>query len=389
MEIRIIGKTKDFRTDTNVIYAQVSIQDYLKLIGDDFADFVIQRKRQRYKAYDRMKQDIKLGALLPTITLAVKPDKVKILVKNIDNNDKLSELLSIPGNINILDGLQRTYILKDLESEGIDFNPNQTLNLEFWLESNTKHLVYRIIVLNAGQKPMSMRHQVELLFMTLKELLQTELDIEIFTERDGTRRNKSRKYALDKVVAGYQCFITKSPEVTRENLVATKLVESDVFDLSEEELDNKFILFKTYLSSYADLDDNVCRIYTKGKLFGDFRISDDESVQEKSIPTGLSWFGSDNTITSFFAALSEFGSSEARVERIEAALTKLKSDLENAKEGDDPLGLATLSDIMRGFNPRKVNVGVAQRKLLTSGFKEYFREEGELSLHECWLMEAK
>lgn len=389
MNVKIIGKTKDYRTDTNVIYAQVSIQDYLKLIGDNFDDFSIQRRRQKYKAYDRMKQDIIQGALLPTITLAVKPDKVSQLVKNIDNDDKLSSLLNKPGNVNILDGLQRTYILKDLEKEGVIFNASQTLNLEYWLESNTKHLVYRIIVLNAGQKPMSMRHQVELLFMTLKELLQNELNIELFTERGGARRNKARKYSLDKVVAGYQCFITKSPEITRENLVATKLVEADVFDSSEEELDTKFNQYKAYLSSYADLDDEICRVYAKGKIIGEFRISEDESVQEKGIPTGISWFGSDNVVNSFFAALSEFGSIESRLPRIKVALKKLKILLENAAEGDDPLGLVTLTDIMRGFNPRKVNVGVAQRKLLTSGFKEFFREEGEVPLQDCWLMEAK
>ena len=77
MQVKIIGQAKDLRTNTDILYAQLSIQDYLCLVGDNFDDYEPQRKREQYKAYERMKVDIKDGALLPSITLAVKPELVR------------------------------------------------------------------------------------------------------------------------------------------------------------------------------------------------------------------------------------------------------------------------------------------------------------------------
>lgn len=108
--------------------------------------------------------------MLPSITLAVKPHLVEEITKIIADDDRLSERLSQENTVDILDGLQRTYIISDLKSEGVEFNNKQELLLEFWLESDISKLIYRMIVLNSGQKAMSMRHQVELLFMSLQEL---------------------------------------------------------------------------------------------------------------------------------------------------------------------------------------------------------------------------
>ena len=159
--MEIVSYATDFRTNTPVIYARVPINEYLGLIGEDFEDFAIQRRREKHKAYDRMKSDLAGGALLPSIALAIRPEVVPEIISLIDDRSKsgrdlLRTALSRPGQANILDGLQRTYVLRDLQQEGVVFHTDQSLMVEFWLEANISHLVYRIIVLNAGQKPMSM-----------------------------------------------------------------------------------------------------------------------------------------------------------------------------------------------------------------------------------------
>jgi len=63
---------------------------------------------------------------------------------------------------------------------------------------------------------------------------------------------------------------------------------------------------------------------------------------------------------------------------------KIVATLRKAKKGSDPLALKTLSQIRVGINPKKENVGFATRRLLTNGFKEFFREEGRLNLADCW-----
>ena len=67
MDLTIFGHTKDLRTNTYIVYAQISIDDYLVLVGNKFDDFSIQRKQEKHKAYIRMRQDILEGAVLPPI----------------------------------------------------------------------------------------------------------------------------------------------------------------------------------------------------------------------------------------------------------------------------------------------------------------------------------
>lgn len=372
MEIKVLGINKDYRTGTNVVYAKVSIEDYLELVGENFGEFQIQRKRENHKAYKRLEKDILAGTILPSITLAVKPDYVEELDKFITevNIGELEKSLDKTGIVNILDGLQRTYILKDLKDEGEQFKEGQSLLLEFWLEKDIKHLIYRIIVLNSGQKPMSMRHQVELLFLTIKERLEGDISgLEIYVEKENEKRNAPRKFPLDRLVTAYQSFLTKSPEVKRENIVAKKMLEDDILDSDEELLDKNFTIFKTYLNKYADIDTEVYRIYSNGRA---------------------NWLADENVMNAFFAALSDFGSiNEKRKERIDVALNALQELLESSEEGDDPLGLDEYDKVKTGIDPKRDNVGFATRKLLMSTFKEFFREEGEKTIAECWALEAR
>lgn len=375
--MEIVSYATDFRTNTPVIYARVPINEYLGLIGEDFEDFAIQRRREKHKAYDRMKSDLAGGALLPSIALAIRPEVVPEIISLIDDRSKtghdlLRTALSKPGQANILDGLQRTYVLRDLQQEGVVFHTDQSLMVEFWLEANISHLVYRIIVLNAGQKPMSMRHQVELLFSTIKHKIQERIpNLEIYSERDQTRRRRPRKFALDRLALAYKCYLTQTPEIQRENVVAQQLLEADILDSNESEIYRKFEMFLSYLTIYANIDDHICRVY-------------ETENNELGIPTGANWFGSENVINSFFAAISQYASNSDREIRLNSALNTLLKNVSAAEVNTDPLDLAQLQRVVSGLPIRKVNIGFATRKLLTNGFKEYFRDDGETTFGDCW-----
>ena len=190
--MEILGKAIDQRTQTRVVYAQMPVDEYLDLVGPNFDEFAIQRRREKHRGYARLKADAEAGALLPSITLAYDPKLVAPLQEVFDADDKASLMMLLqgePGKVSILDGLQRTYILSEIRNSGKHFKEGQALLVEFWLENDPRNLIYRIIVLNAGQKPMSMRHQIEVLFATFKALLEEEIpQLTLLTERDGTRR---------------------------------------------------------------------------------------------------------------------------------------------------------------------------------------------------------
>ena len=401
MEITVIGLARDLRTNTPVVYGQMSINDYLDVVGEEFENFTIQRRRETHKAYERLKLDIRGGALLPSITLALKPDRVAAIIPLFElaeqpGGDKgpLSEALSTKGQVDILDGLQRTYIINDLKGEGHRFVPGQKILVEFWLEQSLEKLIYRIIVLNAGQKPMSIRHQIELLFMSLRASIQKEIpDLEIYTERDNTRRTRARKFSLSAVVSAYQAFITSSPELHKDNIIANQLLASNALDSSEQEISHQFDVFIRYLGKFADLDDQITRIYKSAAVdLKDLPVAtDQDSVAAPAIHSGAyaNWLATENVMMTFFAAIAQFGNSEVKQARVDQALEALKVLAAKCAEGDDPLGLEVFERLRAGNNPRRINVGLATRRLLTNGFKEFFRESGEVALSDCWTLGAE
>lgn len=317
-----------------------------------------------------------LGAQLPTITLAVNQNVVHETIDIIreGNNEALESHLSVSGNFSILDGLQRTYILHEISEEGYQFNSDQKLLLEFWVEPEVKHLIYRLIVLNAGQKPMSMRHQLELLFLTMAEKLRSDIsNLELFVETENRRRSQPKQYPLDRLVEGYQAFLWKTQELSKDNIVAQQMLEGSVLDSSEDSLNESFELFKTYLQYLVLIDEKVFSVY---------RESENTSFSH--------WIASENVIVAYFGSIADYSIDENRKKRVQAALQRLITNLSQSNNVyNDPLGIEQFNALVRGFQTKKVNVGVATRKLLFNGFKEFFREEGDKSLASCWLTSAE
>lgn len=395
MTVTILGTATDVRTDTAVVYTQMGIPEYLRIVGNDFENFHLQRRREDHKAYVRLAADIRDGALLPSITLAVKPEIVPSILpiyeeyRNSSSGPaRLGAALANPGNVDILDGLQRTYIMNDLAAEGVQFKAGQRILVEFWLEQNLHNLIYRIIVLNAGQKPMSIRHQLELLFGSLHASIMSRIpDLEIYRERDGAKRRRPRKFAFNVIVSAYQALIMASPELQKDNVIATKLMETNALDLNETALSEQFERFIEALSIYADLDAEAFRVYRTNN--GGLDSGNAPESAEELSTVNPNWFAAENVIVAYFAAIAQFSLPEQRRHRTDTALQRLKEALEEARPGTDPLGLVVFDQLRAGIIPRKINVGLATRRLLTNGFKEYFREEGEVPLERCWTMAAE
>ncbi len=371
----IIGFTKDYRTDTNVIYAQISILEYFDLIGENYNKFQLQRKKEIHKGYARLKADLQNGALIPGITLAIEPNIATSFIDMVEKKDfkKIAEnLTKIKDNIYILDGLQRTHKIKELLDDKVEFKKDQKLLLEIWVEPNISHLVYRLIVLNSGQKPMSMRHQIELLFTTMRVTLTSEIkDLEILVENEESKRIKAKQIPFERLVTAYNSFLMRSPEVDKTSIVSEKLLEEKIMGGSEEYLSESFNYYKKYLKDYTDLDEQLFRICDKTDDLKSFR----------------NWFADANVINSFFAAIGKHN--EKKSERIVSAISVLKNLLTKAKKGEDILNLKKYKVIKEEVaDPKVYNVGYATRLLLTNAFSEFFRDEGNTTLYECWIDES-
>ncbi|HCM6621807.1 TPA: hypothetical protein N3022_005798 [Klebsiella pneumoniae] len=386
MTFKIIGKTKDLKSGTHVIYCQSSLDKYLDIVGDKFGDFYLQRKRESHKAYKRLREDIVDGASLPSITLSVKHHLVSDLIGLIESgdDDRLAKQLSKDDVVDILDGLQRTYIISDLKKIGTEFKEGQKLLLEFWLEPDLSKLIYRMIVLNSGQKAMSMRHQIELLFMSLQETISDKLNnVEIIKEKDSKRRTQSNKYHLSSIISAYNAFLTSSHESDKENLVAQKLIDEGAFDSSESDLKNQFLDFIDYLNKFVLLDSICWGLYVNSKVS---QNTDDGESKNSYLGDSQNWLGSENVMISLFSAISQ-SLKTGKKDRVDDAIDKLIATAESGSA--DPLDLDTYNQVRDGFSYKKANMGFVTRKLIHTGFKEYFRDSGDTPLRDCWLQSAE
>jgi hypothetical protein len=372
-DLIIIGYSKDLRTDTFIIYAQISINGYLKLVGKDFDKFDIQRKRETYKGYIRLKKDIKDGALIPPITLALEPSLVKkyLPLLRTQQSQKLQDNLINSNSIYILDGLQRTHIMNDLLEEGVTFIENQKLLLEFWFEEDIGNLIYRLIVLNSGQKPMSMRHQIELLFLTMQEKLKTDIPgLEMYNEREKKIRDGAKKFPFERIVTGYHCFLNETPEIDKSKIILDKLDTGKVITDQELIILERYSDYTKYLLEYIKIDAEAYRIYEKYKEFS----------------SAKNWLSDENVVNAFFAAVGLLSEIPEFEKRIGISIKKLIEDLKKAKVGDDPLFLKDFDEIRQKFNPKQFNVGFITRRTIMNCFLEYFRNEGMLSFKKCWFL---
>jgi hypothetical protein len=111
-----------------------------------------------FKPYEQLRKDLKDGCLIPPPVLATKQG----LLPDPTSGDAFVKVLSelTAESVYIVDGLQRTNIIRqvidafdDAESEATFLNRH--LRVEVWPDISLKALTYRMILLNAGQKPMS------------------------------------------------------------------------------------------------------------------------------------------------------------------------------------------------------------------------------------------
>lgn len=369
----VLGTAKDLKSGANIVYCQTTPAKYLEIIGDDFQDFELQRKKENHKAYVRLQEDIKEGALLPSITLAVKHEYVAEIIEILDDKEKLKNKLSQNNGLaDILDGLQRTYILKELQEKGVTFVEGQTLLLEYWLEPDLKNIVYRMIVLNSGQKAMSMRHQIDLLFATTRKTIEEQVsNIELFTERDNKKRTSASKYPLSNIAGAYNAFLKSTPEQDGENIVNDNIKNNEIFESSKEQINSDFDSFIRIFKEFKEIDELAWDLYQR------------LSIPE--ITDGHLWLGSENVLLGFFAAAGLLTSHKME-EKLYKSLEKIKNDLGNLENDFDYFAILKYQDMIKNINAKKVNIGSARRKYIFLLFKEYFRSEGDFDFSACWDM---
>ncbi len=222
---------------------QFALDNFVPLIGR----LDIQRDSLNTKFYSRLEDDIVRGCVMPPITIAL----IHSFSARKRTQDSIEEHISQNiSNAFVLDGIQRLNTLRRAALKG-GFDANRSIHVNFIIASSRDRLLYRMITLNNGQKPMSARHQIDVLADAFFDF--DEVDLKLVAEKGKGRVRTPESFKKADFVKGYVAYLSGSVNIDNQKiieekmdeLIASKIIDSDIPTSNVEfmdivELVNKF-----------------------------------------------------------------------------------------------------------------------------------------------------
>ncbi len=378
---KILHRLEDKRVNANTLLGVMTIEDYLSIVEDSISqdDYLLQRGREtrRKAVFDRLRQDLKKGTVIPSISIASK--------KDISPDQKQLELNE--EDVYILDGLQRTYALIDIKKE-LENNDTEKgkflereLRFEIWLYKSVESLLYKMIVLNTGQTRMSMRHQIEILnkpfiddFKKYAFKTDPSIDIEIFTWKDsGQKREKQYQYVLADLTMFFLSFAEGTAFVEKDNMVI-ELIDKINFLNNYSGIKEKYgednIIYKEFTNLIIKMDNLLCKKYPSST------ISSFDSYTE-----GNFLMKSRTFLSGFLGAYGQIYSNNKDL------YGQKKKDFFDLLSSDDtdPLSLNTLTDVIRDLKAKSKRWGDTEREYFYNVFVEFINnKDGTGTFKDCF-----
>lgn len=241
------------------VMTQMNVVEYMDLIRGSVKKNELQRPRVRSSKsiYANLKEDLKAGCIIPPIVLSLYSQYDGPVA---DKNEIEKFITDHKGQLFILDGLQRTYTIQDMLDElGKDASVDTTIRVEVYLGLNREGVLYRMLTLNTGQTPMSLRHQIEIIYL---DLLDNRNDYGLKFIRDNDKKPKGvDSYYFSEAIDAFTSFVSQDYlQITREKLLSTIESFDNLSKLKNEkdaflDLMNVYSLFiKTINSFLKDKD---------------------------------------------------------------------------------------------------------------------------------------
>ncbi len=206
--MKIISRLLDEKVKSINIQMEMYAGEYVQIAKEIMTNNELQRKRVKNAGtiYSLLKSDILEGCLIPPIVLASKLAKIPVM-EEIDERYIVGEVLSNRQDLTILDGMQRTYSLLELfeepsNQERLEF---YVLRVEVYLNITEVGILYRMLTLNAGQTPMSLRHQIEILYSGYAG--KSIGDINIIRQKDEASKKGVNDYNYSDLIEGYNSYL--------------------------------------------------------------------------------------------------------------------------------------------------------------------------------------
>lgn len=338
--ITILDKTEDKVIDSDYITVKMNYEYALTYLLPLINRLDFQRNSLNQKYYERLKQDLIDGCVLPPITIAFDNVQIKNHISGLSVNEDLSAYLH--SNIDkgfILDGIQRLNTLLEAAKDP-DFDKTKTLYGNIIISDSINKLLYRMIILNNGQKPMSARHQIEILMeRTIEQILENETyqDI-VYSEKTSIRGDGKIKLKSEILVKAYLSYSTRSTTIDNQKIIESKLNEIISEKIVNSDVKNSNVEFKKIFSFLVDLIN-----YSKDNI--NINLID--------------WFNNENNTIGFFVGIAN------------------RNEVISTDHSDIIKAIKIIEEIIANINPSKVKMSSTRRKVVSDVVKDYekFNEE--------------
>lgn len=215
-----------------------------------------QRNPLRKSFYSRLENDIVNGCIMPFLTIAIKKDisKNELPFYMEDNSEFFLQLLS---NAFVLDGIQRLNTLKRVASMP-DFDSSRPIYFNVLICGSMDKLLYRMVTLNNGQKPMTARHQIEVLANNIFDF--DNLPIISVTEKQNKSSKKASNEATmnkENLIKAYIAYISASVNIDNQKIIESKmdeLITDQIMDSNITKRETQYHDIISYVSGCMEND---------------------------------------------------------------------------------------------------------------------------------------
>lgn len=369
--LRALMIDRDDRLGSYCVTATCSYNDFLTLTAGADQNLDIQRSIIKgVKAYATLRSDLRRGCVLPPVVLAVNLELSEDIAE-LHVGQRLDVLTADFSNITsdevyVIDGLQRTNAIRqtvsELAGDERDLFLRRSVRVEVWVNIPFGAIAYRMLLLNAGQRPMSVKHQVEVLSSKLIDDLAGIPDLDVFRIGDVRRRTQPGQFALAKLAQSFQAWLQGQPNLDLRNTVMEELTAESAIDVLGRSVP---------VSASAAHGDGFRR-------FAEWLVELDMALGQGSI----AFLGNETVLLGIAAAIGSYERNETLGRRVWPAMTGLLEQTRNI--GPEAIALPLFDALKLGIDVGKKNVGVATRDMVFNAFKEYIRGAGETPMAECW-----
>ncbi|WP_182267137.1 hypothetical protein [Stenotrophomonas maltophilia] len=246
--MKVLDVQRDGVIDGTVAFGRATYDEAIKSLVPLIDKTEFQRKLQDKKFYSKLERDIVEGCVMPPITVAFVTDEELTTIKEIES--------FVGQNVEksfVLDGIQRLNTLHRA-SEEFDFDDEYNIYINFIFCNSIEKLLYRMITLNNGQRPMTPRHQVEIMIANAFDF--NDIGINVVAEKDANIAAARKAFKKADIIQAYLAFMADSPVVDNKKIIEEKMDELLVGKIMAVEPTKYKSSFKSFLSILATVQNS-------------------------------------------------------------------------------------------------------------------------------------